>query len=170
MFRAAYLRKKFPVQHWMQGCVETRRCLCVAKRKVSCLCLAMKPCRSAWSAVTALCKNSGLFLDCLALANATGRLPETLVSDYQHTLRNNLEERTHSRRTEWAEFFRLTHVLVSVCLSNSVVKTNTVILSMHLKQAHYCQHCSSDKYVGSGMLFTLCQMLLNNFVLKVNCS
>jgi hypothetical protein len=57
-------------------------------------------------------------MDCLALANATGRLLETRVSNYQHTLRNNPEERTPSRRTEWAEFVRFTHVLVSVRLSN----------------------------------------------------
>jgi hypothetical protein len=68
----------------------------------------------------------------LVVANATGRLPETLVSKYQHTLRNNPEERTPSRRTEWVEFFRLTHALVSVWLSNEtlMVKANTVILSV----------------------------------------
>jgi sulfur carrier protein ThiS len=67
----------------------------------------------------------------LVFANATGRLPETLISNYQHTLRNNPEERTPSRRTEWVEFVRLAHVLVSLGLSNEtlVVKANTVILS-----------------------------------------
>jgi hypothetical protein len=70
----------------------------------------------------------------LALANATGRIPETLLSNYQHTLLNNPEEGTAIRRKERAEFVRLTHDLVSVCLSNEtlVVKANTVIFSMHL--------------------------------------
>jgi len=72
-------------------------------------------------------------LDYFALTNATGRLPETLVINYQRTLRNNPEERTPSRRTKWAEFVRLTHVLVSVNLSKEtpVVKAKAVILSMY---------------------------------------
>jgi len=72
-------------------------------------------------------------LEYLAPANATGILPETSISNYQHSLHNNPEERTPNRRTEWAEFVRLTHVLVSVSLPKEtlVVKANAVILSIH---------------------------------------